>query len=717
MSFLSEMLDSWARALEQARDQALSDLKPLAGVLGFSAERIYAYSVLANRLIPDDDIPAISNFQGELLNAVLNDTSIPSALRLASISGPSMLLRQFLMYGERHYYFGLPEMGFKSPPIHEEEFEDIVEAFLDEKSYTPQLPIAVNFSPISIITPTPYEWALSYLQINEDYTDRVTISGNVYVLLEAEIAAGNCRAKLVRYTAPNTPVYEYIALPDITDSEFQVHYQWKATVQDSGGNRFILSYLFPYDYAGQSSEHPEMVESPTGDYDNEDLTRHLPVIPFKRLGIYTTSDDTPDYYASCVAAARKLNLDLDQIVNSLKDEEDMESVPEAYLVLGVNPHTDHKAVSEYLFYYFYMLYYAMAQSSYEYFLTAEDRSSTVHLVKVTESSYNVSIFFNYIKLEHVDEVIGSVGTVSKTINLESETVTPNEFGVSITYINNNLILKRQVTPTSCDKLTVFGLRSLCYIIAADGHESGQVVDLDDTANFLIPLNFLVANFKNPALVEALLYRSMHLVLFAASYEDLEWYETSNFIQFLQFVIQVIAIIAMFYTKDATWVKILGKMLISWVTREIFKHILQTFVLTDEQAAVLIIAYAAVTIASGDGNFSDLELADKILISISAVSSGITIYTGVEQEKLKEEWKDKQAEYKNYEEYLKAINEEFDTSDNLDPYYLTKKPRIPRDTPDEFFARTLNTNSTNICRNYCSSFLSTKLDLESINRVI
>ena len=739
MGILDDLWDWY----EGARDATLDALAPVMEALGFESERVYSYAMAASRLISDEDIPTESHLIGSIIRAIRNDESIAAAILFASTAGPKQTVRSYMAYGENGYIYGLPTMGFKSPPMHMSTFVGMTDSTLITLDYTPVFNIVGHdeSGPIhstlidhcEIKVPTAYDWGLAYLQENHGYKNSMDIAGETYVFTEMDISPGIFRAKLVRYEVVGVPIIEYIDVPDQTDSEYQVYYQFACTVQDSVGTRFRYAYLFPFNYAGENNDHPELLGSGTGNPSNTDLTKTLPVAILKRDSVYNLpSSDAiaadpnanppieavpavveAEYYASTKQLLRRLAFSLDDFVASLQESEDMANVPDAFMVFAVTPYSETPATLRYLYMYFGIMHDAMAEDSYLIYSSMHS-DIAVNLIKFEEQNYNASLMFNYIRREYIAGSIGEVGELIREFDIRPEMM--KQVGQKTKLSNtSSLIFKRQINATTYEKLTINGLMMLSTIKSTDGNIHGQLNRLveqsDETGkNFIIPLTYMFLRMCDDHSVEKLLYESMHLVFFAATYQDLEWHETAYFNYMLNGLIQMAGYATMVYslvTGGATQV------LVNMIIALMLKEILESANLNTEFAVMAAIAYAYVMSSQGDSSRLTSGLADKILLGVSAFSEVIITDSNIKMDRLADERAENQELYETEQARLQSIQDGLDSDPSIDLMYLTSTQHVQYEGVGGFYARTLMTTTTELCMSIPDTFVESKLDLDSL----
>ena len=723
--------DSW----NDWRDSLLDTLEPLANALGFEDETVYSFAMGVTRLISDVDMPPQTQFSTEILKATIKGTPISQALNSIYLTGAKSTIKSYMRYGETTtgtlpYIYGLPSMGFKSPPIHEDTIVSIATSVLVAKDLTP---LYTGISNVNVKVPTDYDWGLGYLQSIENYTYYMTIGGFNYTYIGT--VESPFRAKLVRYTAPGTPIYEYIVLPDQDDTPYQMYYQYDTSVVDSTSKSFRYIYLFPFNYSGPNGEYPELLDSPTGDYGTDDATKMLPIGVIKKKGVY--AKEGQDWYASTKRLLSKINLDLDDIVESFEKDSDgnpnesMAQVTDGFFICAVNPYSTRESVWKYLFLYFESMWDIMAKQSYELYLgtSQEDLDSTTHLIKITEGNYNVSISFNYIRKEYITGSIGSVGSFTRIFDIQPDTVVDVGY-VSKTYNNSSLIFRNQYSETEYTQITIHGLKLLSQIVALDDTKYGKISKLVDPnttdselvtniETFLIPLSYMFLEQYNHTNVENIIYESFNFVLFASSQTDVEWFESQSFIAFAQFTIQLALLYVSFgaglIAGTLTAQQIWTNLLIQLVLREAFTKFLEVNDLNDYQQALVLITYIAVAGSIGGTFNTEVSFVDKLLFTVSSTSDIVAIYSDVESEKLADELSEIEKTNAAYAAYYKNLQDGLDEESEIASLFVNIKEKVRYEEPSDYFGRTLNTSTTEISRNYSSNFISGMLDLDKLNQ--
>lgn len=120
-------------------------------------------------------------------------------------------------------------------------------------------------------------------------------------------------------------------------------------------------------------------------------------------------------------------------------------------------------------------------------------------------------------------VIGSVGTYNHSVT-------------SIT----TLTMRKQINPTTCSVIVLNDLSGIDFI-AGNGNENMSVSKLGNS-NFTVLISNFSVNSLTPLEQIELLNASLRLNFYGVTLTHLEWYETSLFASFMEFILIVIAVI-------------------------------------------------------------------------------------------------------------------------------------------------------------------------------
>jgi len=695
-------------------------LEPAFELLGFTDQTIYQWAIKTVRMVPDESLPEQSQLVNNILSSTFNNTNISDNVLLTALSGAKASLGQYLRYGENTYTLGNPTLQFKTPPIHTARFLEIVAAELITKNFT----VVAGWENTEIREPTRYEWGLAYLIQNEGYTNHITDNSIDYTYYQTTITGTDYKAECRHYTNETTYTTLIIDLPDYGDSEYQIYYVYSAAVTDASGTTFGYKYLFPFNYSGASGEYPTMIYSGSGNYEQEDATRILPIIVLRQHGEFINENDHPTQYATTKTLLRKLNMDMDNIIQAIEEDEegtpnpDLDALQDAFIICSLSLYTNSDAGKYYLYLFFKLMYEAIAVGSYTLFTNTDIQDVTKHIIHISEDTYNIGLLFNYIRQQIIEENIGEINTVIRVFDIKPNihvTVgeTTKEYNVS------TVTFKRQITSTHCEYITVHGLQFFTHLTHGDGTEKGYVQDMVEEGSegnnyFHIPLSYVLLQIYGFIDVETLIYESLTLVVYAAASEDLEYYETENFAQFINGVMTFIAIVATMYGAS-TAVELIRQILIQYILAKIFQAMLLEMAITTEQKIVVAVVWAYVSLKMGN-EWGEISLtATNVLAAITSLSDSYTYNAQDELRQLKEEYDQTQEEaqetLKDLEATWNSLEEEKNM--NIDPLMFTKSTVIDNDDATTYYARTLCTNTSKIAINYINHYTQNKLDVTFI----
>lgn len=300
---------------------------------------------------------------------------------------------------------------------------------------------------------------------------------------------------------------------------------------------------------------------------------------------------TEERYESATTLMNKIGLDVDAVIDAYSENESIEYVTSAFFLLAVSPSNTAEVVSKALYNLFEFIYKIMP---YPTEISLSDNAAMSMSVK--EEPFHATTIWFPIPESEQEEVIGSLGyctheirnnaittttyevtilvdngdgTLTKTtyteeasedlygtplgsITSDYKTVTQNGIGVPGTYKevistktttgNKDLVVKKQVTATTTNTITVFSMITANLITAEEGYFG---VSLDaDNENMLIPLPVKVVESLSILEKTALLGEACYLLFYAVQHVHLEWYQTDAFASFMQvFQIAIIVIAA------------------------------------------------------------------------------------------------------------------------------------------------------------------------------
>ena len=236
----------------------------------------------------------------------------------------------------------------------------------------------------------------------------------------------------------------------------------------------------------------------------------FPIVTVRKNKVNIDSYGSDTLVAATEKLLSKLNLKLDDILDSINDNPDVDAVHDAYINLGISPSDQKPEVSKLLWGLFYPV---MAE---------------------TPVSGNQGKFFMSIEQ----------GAIKNAITWKGQQFSPNENEVladSAEYAHqisgDTLILKHQVNPAQIDRISVIDIGSMATI-AYDAHTEIASNALDDD-NFTVPVSWYSLNKLSPAEQMDVYEHVVRMDIYALTVTKIAWYKTAAFMKLFQVVLIIV----------------------------------------------------------------------------------------------------------------------------------------------------------------------------------
>lgn len=713
------------------RDVVAPILEPVFAVLGIKDKTIHAVEVVTIKLIEGES----KFFLDTVISTITNNRDLTEELVLANITGPISTARSFLKYGENHYINGLPEVNINSYVVNSVAVKAVLESIENE---------SVNILTTSLSLPNDESWCRWYLVENYGYNyqsntlvlDSITWEFSSYIFNEETDDFSITLSREV-----SVGVTEYMVLPTTAPVyELELYYEITYTLVTNPSETKLWIYKLT------EGTYPVLqVQDTAGD---TDTLQTLPIVVLREEFVNVNVDKESAKYKTSNKLLNILNVvQLDSLIEQINNNPDIDKIQDAFVLFGANLYTSDINTKSYLFNLFQTISLIPGYDKATFLsLTEPEKSKSGFIYAIKEQRYNTVINFNYAENIRVDGSIGPIDTVELSFNILPNTVAgteivvqeatetePEVIEISDGLINSSITLRYQRYENEYIEVEIGGLILSTYI-NTDGDavqlKVMELVDPDDPAfadarkNFIIPLSYRMLTELPPREAEQIIYDSLHLVLYAKSSTHLEYYQTPEFFQLINIAIKIAAIVITIISlgsassiSTALWA--LGEQLLIQVAldvtlREILKH-----GLSDELKALAILAYvyAASTLAGAD--FGDLfsNLADTLLLSISAISTALQIDTSLQAKDLiKEQQRANERALETTQELNKAKKElTLDTLfDSEVLLFSNTKPVLDiYSTPQQFYNRCLTTNVAPLVLSYPRTYVNNKLNLNNI----
>ena len=280
------------------------------------------------------------------------------------------------------------------------------------------------------------------------------------------------------------------------------------------------------------------------------ISPYYPIVPIREKGQSIKETDV-DLYKSGRQALRFIGLTYDKLDDAIHDDSniDLDDLDHAYVIIAVDIATKVPNSNLYLYTHLDKLYHesGVKEEDHAYWEAntrhAYDGESNIlpppppmNRLEVSDGRYKMVLGWKYINKELKTGNIGKIDFITKvpTILPETEIKKEGDFFPAYVVDNSILTLRKQVTATQYEEMTIYGMVHTNYI-GSQGTtihtslEQAFTTDTDDDKNnFIIPLRQDVVKFMGVIAGHDLMYDSIRLVMNSHGYQKLKWYQTGIF---------------------------------------------------------------------------------------------------------------------------------------------------------------------------------------------
>jgi len=720
-------------------------LEAVFSIIGITDEDVTVTEAVTFRLIED---PQTFSLIRPILISILTEEDMMELIQHNELTCVRASVRRYVNYGESDYVHGLPTTSSAAIETHQDEVDA---ALLDVTG------VACTSTNVYIGGPSITKWALWYLQENNSYnsatgefiytgvtvtfysatedvsedilitysyletTQIVTFEDVVIETIEdpadvwteyttttpgttttitnpfgvdedTEYGTPVVTEQEGEESAPNDGEWhniltddsdettEYDVMPLISPPLSEVYYTVDYYVDSNPSLSLLWLYLI------SSGTYPDLDQTSGG----TDTTQALPIVPLRSGGVNVDSDTESQEYITSRKIMAKIGLDIDTYIEQITDNPDIDDIDDVFILFAMNIYTTTPAGIEYWFNFFDILKNFSAVSYDDYtFAVAEGRDDLpLNLHRISEQKYNSILKYDYIRPQTITGSIGAVGTYTKVI-----TVLAKVDGQIKSYVT----LRSQINATEYEELIVHGL--LLSVIIFDDANKGRAKmielteDTSDQSNFVFPVTYLILDAYPSKEKEILIYESLVMTIYASQTTHLEYYETTFFAGFLQFI----ALVIFFYTGYKVYITAGGASALYAMGQQLLIQIVlhyayrQLLIIAGDSAGGQAAATALYIYASlyyGAGKKFDFLSIDTLLLSVNAVTETMTHVLTGEINLLAEEMEAFDLAYKTQKEKLDEVESGLYNHDGIDRYNIASV-LIGNfsETSDQFLERT------------------------------
>jgi len=428
----------------------------------------------------------------------------------------------------------------------------------------------------------------------------------------------------------------------------------------------------------------------------------LPVIPLRKDFISVNSPSSNvEAYLSSKGLLDTINFDIDHLIEQLEDNDDIASIRDAFVLFAINLYTDTTHGQKLLFNFWANLYFNATVSKADYDANPSGAAPIFNTFSMEETSYNTAIIFNYITLT---SNLGSIGELysyeTEIVVLPNTPYTEDDEG-NVTQegkINSYILLRYQNSINNYIELKVHGVFQLTNIFTTAGRVNTTLTELstDDTqkANFIIPVSTNILKSMTSDESTKIIYESIHMIVYASTYQHLEFYETEDFLNLVSFVIIVIAVIYLVITwgesgGTAALLALAEAILWSYALQLILLEILDSYADDEAIRALAILTFVAATYYAAD--FSGMSTAESLLFGVNAVTQALLTDISIQANNLQQEIDAFTISAEERQEELEKAQDLLDNTSELEWWELvTYFPIDSYEKPDGYYERTIHT---------------------------
>ena len=464
------------------------------------------------------------------------------------------------------------------------------------------------------------------------------------------------------------------------------------------------------------------------------VSPYYPAVPLRRdnKDMLAASQKNTELYKTSKKFLTRLGFDIDDLGDSLNDNEGIKDVDHAYVVFGVSLNTKSQEGKVYLFEFFkYLRGITSAQTTktaFESWRTAflnNEKSSPpqlnmieVYSTKDRANNYDIKIQWDYIDTQLKSGVIMPNARPGDIDISMSGTRTEFSFrGMDMKMDSSKLYARRQVDEDTYEELEISGLVYDNYIY------NGKSVSItaydafhdEDEEGFIVPLNQQVLRSMSLRDTTDLAYQCCHMVLNCYKVVKQKWYQTGIF----KVILMIIAVVLMYFFPPAGVVLLTTMITSAFVISIVIAKIIAVLIYMLAMMIIMniitrvapkafgetwgqVIAVVAMFVASNWSNLSTIAANGVTAVQVINASTAIlNAYGSYAQQKMLDIYKDIGNLVTEYEKKFNELEEMTEkmlgtNTDLLDIQAMTDSTyRFHFEAMDTFLGRTLMTGS-NIC---------------------
>lgn len=264
-------------------------------------------------------------------------------------------------------------------------------------------------------------------------------------------------------------------------------------------------------YAPGRGTYPDLDNSSNRYLDNLEM---LPVVTLRNSTVNINADKEGNRYKQSKRMLDYLGIDIDQMIDGIKDNPNIEFIEDAFIHFGIKPNDTNKVISEALFRTFEYIYYDPALQ--------QGTGTQAFVGTIKEGPFNSAMSWQSQSRSVISGQIGPKGTYTHRIS------------------GKNLIMEWQAAENQYVRLTITNLASITFI-DRQGIVGTVTRDVDQDG-FFVPLSMYFVEQLSPLEQYEVFNKTLLLSIYSAQVTHLRWYETKAFANFLGIVGIIITIV-------------------------------------------------------------------------------------------------------------------------------------------------------------------------------
>lgn len=541
-------------------------------------------------------------------------------------------LQKYSRYGKNKYLDGLPDCSINTVSVNKSAIDAAVQA---------DVGFNVTITDVQVKVPKENEWVpyrMTDLYSMNQTTLEFNYSSDVWVMTGFYYDFGAGVYKVMAYLKSTPATTTVISIGNyVPNVGYVVRYADDATSDEYYWVYFINSGNETLDKARNYLTNLDM----------------LPIVELRRASTSITSNKESTRYKQSKEILGFIGIDVDTIVESIESNPDISSVVATYIYFGAEIGSNNPLQAK------------MVYSTLEYlWLDPSLVSGGQHLITVREGNYNSSISW-----EKQERIIGSrtgvpIGTYEGGVGFtEVDNGYLDTDGVTwIPVINKKYYgwTRKQETADEYVEYRIWNVSAIT-VIMKEGLKDATMKILTSDTLVTIPISQHFLSKFSPIEQGQLLPEILRLATYAADIQHLRYYQTEAFMNLIQIVVVIIAIVIFiftWYTGGATagaFLTAVENLLIGMAAGYALNMLLAQI---DNPALRAIVAVIAVAVMAYYGNTQGMEQS-MLTLTADMVTTAVSTYSEAIMEGIAEQFANMEVEASAFLALLTQRQEEID----------------------------------------------------------